>query len=289
MNKNMKTIEESIETDVIGIIDRSGSMQYMGAEPIQALNAFLEEQKRNNPDDNALVTLVSFSNDVTTIVDHVPIREVQELEEKDYIPSGCTALNDAVCSTIKKELASDKPRNKVVVVITDGDENASQKYSTVDTRDAITDAETNYDWKFVFLGANIDAFASGQTINISQERCAQFDSSIPGDLLQLARQTSTNVNNYRRARSEGNCDHELLLEPVVSGTVSCPVGAQNISNTCLRSSPQSPIPGMAIPGVTNPPLPPTLKRSYAQVAPFQPLTRSCNMDSINTPPPPMRI
>ena len=249
INKNMKTDDEnSTVTDVIGIIDRSGSMASMGMEPVQALNAFLEEQKSNADDDTAVVTLIAFNNDTTTIVDHQPIGEVKAIAEKDYIPSGGTALNDAVCSTIVKELASENPRNKVVVVITDGQENGSQTYSTSDTRSKIADAENNYGWKFIFLGANIDAFATGATINISQERCAQFDASVPGELLGLARQASTNVNEYRRARSDGHYGHKLSVD-TPDKAVTCPSHARH------RSVLQSPMPNMTLASNVYPPFP----------------------------------
>lgn len=208
-----KTIEKNnfIVTDVIGIIDSSGSMESMGVEPIQALNAFLDEQKSNAHDDTAVVTIISFNNYVKMLIDHQPIGQVNSIDENQYFPSGGTALNDAICSTIENELSSEKPYNKVVVVITDGMENSSQKWKTADTRESITNVEVNYGWKFIFLGANIDAFATGDTINIPKDRCAQFDSKISGNLTGLARMTSNNINDFRRSRSEGFEDRELTI------------------------------------------------------------------------------
>jgi uncharacterized protein YegL len=253
MNTVISSVGESTVTDVICIIDQSGSMASMGDEPVQALNAFLEEQKSNTLNDKAVITLITFNNYTSTVVDHQPIGEVPMMEYKQYVPCGGTALNDAVCSTIDKELTNKNPLNNVVVIITDGQENGSRTYTTSDTREKIINAENNYGWKFIFLGANIDAFASGENINISHERCAQFNSSNPGELLSLARQTSMNVNDYRRSRSDGQFEHPLSIDiPKNAYTYTYPCHNQ-------RNSVQSPAPN--VPPSFEYPIP--LKRSYS--------------------------
>jgi len=198
-------------TDVIIILDESGSMSVMGDEPVQSVNVFIEEQKSNSKDDNATFTLVTFNNKSKVVIDHYPLTRVPLVLEKDYKPNSGTALNDTVCSVLKVELSGNNPMNKVVVIVTDGLDNSSQKYTTSDLREYINNAEKNYGWKFVFLGANINVSGESANINISQERCAQFDPSIPGDLVLLSRPTSIDINNYRRRTklSDGNVD--LLL------------------------------------------------------------------------------
>lgn len=208
-----------VPISVIVILDKSGSMVSMGEEPVQSINVFVDEQKLNS-DDNATFTLVTFNDTSHVVIDHQPLSSVQPLLQKDYYPYGGTALNDAVCTTIENELESHEPNNKVLVIITDGYENSSREYSTWELKSMIKKVESEHDWKVVFMGANINAYDEGSNIGIRTDRCAQFNSDMPGDLLQLSRQTSTDINNYRRSRTLGNVD-ELILNPVPK-SYSCP-------------------------------------------------------------------
>lgn len=225
---------ESVTTDVIVILDKSGSMQNMGNEPVQSVNAFLEEQKKDSVDDGAVFTFTTFNTKSEVIVDHIPIVSAEAIAEDSYKPDGSTALNDAVCFTIEAELKSDKPTNKVVLIITDGQENASQYYTTEDTRKMIADCQENHDWKFIFIGANIDAFATGHNISVDRAQCGQFSQNMPGDLLQMCRQTSCNVNDFRRARTDGFEPPELVAAPSMLYSVSCPVDEKDKVNAVAQ-------------------------------------------------------
>ena len=225
---------ESVTTDVIIILDKSGSMQNMGNEPVQSVNAFLEEQKKDSVDDGAVFTFTTFNTKSEVIVDHIPIVSAKAITEDSYKPGGGTALNDAVCFTIEAELKSDKPTNKVVLIITDGQENASQHYTTEDTRKMIADCQENHDWKFIFIGANIDAFATGHNISVDRAQCSQFAQNMSGDLLQMCRQTSCNVNDFRRARTDGFEPPELVAAPSMVYAVSCPVDEKDKVNAVAQ-------------------------------------------------------
>lgn len=210
--------------DVIVVLDSSGSMGDMGNEPVQAVNAFIEEQKNNSVDDGSTFTLVTFNTDSRVIIDHVPIVDIEPLDEGSYKAYGCTALNDSVCSTIVSELKRMRPKNKIVMIITDGVENSSRTYTTVDTRKMVADCKNNYGWKFIFIGANIDAFVAGKNINVDREQCSQFAQNVPGDLLQMCRQTSCNITDFRRARTEGSYDvPELVAAHSMFKSISYPV------------------------------------------------------------------
>lgn len=213
-----KAIEEDrigVVTDVIVIMDESGSMSSMGNEPVQSANAFIQDQKKNSIDDGSRVTLVTFNVTSKRVIDNMLIADVNELKDESYFPSGGTALNDAVCTTIDHKLESGKPDNVVLLIITDGDENSSSKFSTTDTRKRIELVQKKHDWKVLFIGANIDAFADGCNISVNSNSCAQFDQHRNGDLLFLMRTASEQVNDYRRARTEGDVDAELKA-PVTS-------------------------------------------------------------------------
>jgi Mg-chelatase subunit ChlD len=232
---------ESVTTDVIVILDKSGSMQIMGNEPVQSVNAFLEEQKKDSVDDGAVFTFTTFNSKSEVIVDHIPIVSAEAIAEDSYKPDGGTALNDAVCFTIEAELKSDKPTNKVVLIITDGQENASQHYTTEDTRKMIADCQENHDWKFIFIGANIDAFATGHNISVDRAQCSQFAQNMPGDLLQMCRQTSCNVNDFRRARTDGFEQPELVAAPSMVYAVSCPVDEKDKVNAVAQMFAPTPL------------------------------------------------
>lgn len=232
--KNMKpntselpSIQESVVTDLIVVLDSSGSMYLMGTEPIQSVNAFLTEQQTNTVDDDATFTYITFNTNTVMVVDNVKLSTVDAIDEKSYQPDGCTALNDAICGTINKTLKSDKSNHKVMLIITDGAENSSQTYSTSETREAIKNCQDNHDWKFIFLGANIDAFAEGYNINVSAAQCGKFDQGLSGDLLQMCRQTSSNIYDYRRARTDGSLDvPELVAAQSMVSTNSFSVDEQ---------------------------------------------------------------
>jgi uncharacterized protein YegL len=196
--------KEKYTSDIIIILDHSGSMKSMGNEPIQSINAFLKEQKNNCIEDGSTFTLVIFDNKYRVITDHIPIKDVDDILESTYNPTGGTALNDAICFTITKELELHNTDNKIVLIITDGEENSSQTFSSVDTRNMVSDCREKHNWEFIFIGANIDAFSSGNNINIKKTQCAQFSQQVPGDLLQMCRQVSYEIGSIRRVRTEGS-------------------------------------------------------------------------------------
>lgn len=230
--------KDSVVTDVVIVFDESGSMESMGVEPIQAVNAFIKGQQ-NNCEDGATMTLVMFNNNNRRIIDRVPLNDVSLIDESVYSPGGCTALNDAVCETIEAELQSKKPKNKVMVIVTDGLENSSLRHTLGDRKRAIENVRDNYDWKTIFIGANLDIEKEGESMGINGNQCAEFDQHIPGSLLNLSRQTSDTVRDFRRSQTEGNKDIDLVIINLQKN-VSCPVTKQdkyNISMSLLEQCP----------------------------------------------------
>jgi len=209
-------LEKSPVIDIIVILDKSGSMTKMGKEPIESVNSIIEEQKKNIENDGSKFTLVMFNHENNRVFSNISIFDMEPIPSDYYKPDSFTALNDAVCSTIEQELASDKPNDKVVIIITDGLENCSREFSTTDTKNKITYCQEKHNWKFVFLGANIDAFQEGNNINIDKQLCSQFSQEIKGDLLQMCRQTSCNIADYRRASSHGYEPPVLTAAPSIS-------------------------------------------------------------------------
>ena len=148
-------------TNIIFLLDMSGSMHGVREETIDGFNSFIEEQKQADP--NGRMTLVLFSDDLHQEYTGKPIMEVEKLTGKTYYPYGLTALYDAIgigVAEFDKYLeaeGSDSSDKIIVIVLTDGMENSSKKFSKDNVAKLITDKERS-GWKFVYLGANIDAY-----------------------------------------------------------------------------------------------------------------------------------
>lgn len=214
--QTLKIIVENIEIknkvsvviDIIIVLDESGSMIYMGNEPIQSANAFIQEQQKI-ADDGSTITLVTFNDESNRLIDEQLLSDVKELSEDSYHPTGPTALNDAVCTTIDNKLKSKKSDSVILLIITDGEENYSKWFSAADTKKRIEKVQKEHDWKVVFIGANIDSFSEGQKISVDSDKCVQYNQSLPGNLLFLLRSVSGNVSEYRKSRSDGDIEANL--------------------------------------------------------------------------------
>ena len=149
-------------TELVFILDRSGSMSGLEADTIGGFNSMLAQQKKEAGE--ALVSTVLFANDSTVIHDRLPLSEVPPLTEKEYFTCGCTALLDAVGGAIhhigsihKYARREDVPEKTMFIITTDGYENASRRYDYERVRRMIERQKEKYGWEFLFLGANIDA------------------------------------------------------------------------------------------------------------------------------------
>lgn len=165
-------------TELVFIVDRSGSMGGLESDTVGGINATLA--KNREVDGEAIVSIVLFDNTAEVIVDRVPINQVKDLTREDYQVRGCTALLDAVGDSIRHigrvqgYMPDDyKAEHVIFVVTTDGLENASQRHSYADVKRAI-EQRTEEGWEFVFLGANIDAVGEAARIGISADRAATY-------------------------------------------------------------------------------------------------------------------
>lgn len=161
-------VEKALE--LVFILDRSGSMSGLEKDTIGGFNSMLAKQKEETQ--NIFVTTVLFDDQYEKLHQRIPITEVKELTEKDYFVLGSTALLDAIGRSIvelKKELVKEKSQNRVLfVIITDGQENASQEYSARKIQTLIKE-QKKQNWDFLFLGANIDAISTAKTIGIEKK------------------------------------------------------------------------------------------------------------------------
>ncbi len=168
-------------TYIAEVLDRSGSMGSIAAKTREGHNEFLRGQKTAPGECSYLLT--QFDNEYETIYDG-PIARAPELTELNYVPRGSTALLDAIGDTVMglgTKLAglpeAERPERVVVVILTDGQENASQKYSRKEVFDMITHQRTAYGWTFLFLGANQDAIHEGAKFGIPMQFAANYAAS----------------------------------------------------------------------------------------------------------------
>ena len=175
-------------TELIFILDRSGSMAGLEADTIGGFNAMLEKQKKKPGD--MLVSTVLFDSVSQVIHDRVPLEKVPPLTEKDYYVRGCTALLDAVGGAIhhignvhKYARREDVPEKTLVVITTDGMENASRRYDYERVSQMIEKQQKKYGWEFLFLGANIDAAKEAKRFGIAPERAVDYHCDKAGTAL----------------------------------------------------------------------------------------------------------
>ena len=172
-------------TELVFILDRSGSMSGLEGDTIGGFNAMIEKQKREPGE--ALISTVLFDNENEVIHDRVDIQKIEPMTDKEYYVRGCTALLDAVGGAIhhignvhKYAREEDRPEKTLIVITTDGMENASRKYSYDRLKMMIERQKEKYGWEFIFLGANIDAEKEAARFGISEDRVANYHADSTG-------------------------------------------------------------------------------------------------------------
>ena len=172
-------------TELVFILDRSGSMAGLESDTIGGFNAMLEKQKKQ--EGFALVSTVLFDHVCEMLHDRVPLERIEPMTERDYTVRGCTALLDAIGSTIehisnihKYARKEDLPAHTLFVITTDGMENASKRYSAEQVKAMIERQKTEYGWEFLFLGANIDAVKTAKRFGIDPDRAVKYHADAEG-------------------------------------------------------------------------------------------------------------
>ena len=166
-------------TELVFILDRSGSMAGLEADTIGGFNAMIEKQRKEPGE--AVISTVLFGNETEVIHDRIPLDRVPRLTEKEYYVRGCTALLDAVGGAIhhignvhKYAREEDRPEKTLFVITTDGMENASRRYTYDKVKAMIERQREKYGWEFLFLGANIDAAREAARFGIRADCAADY-------------------------------------------------------------------------------------------------------------------
>jgi len=212
-------------SEIAFVLDRSGSMKSCQQAAIEGFNQFLADQQKT--DGLAKLTLVLFDDEYLVPISSIPVEEVVSLTDDTYQPRGCTALLDAIGQTIDNlgqrlaELAEkDRPGQVIVAILTDGLENASQRFTWKEIAGKIKHQTDTYKWIFLFLGANQDAIATAANLSIAANNAANYVADAAGSKAGQAA-FSRKMSALRRASMDSasvseRLDAEAPLTQIVS-------------------------------------------------------------------------
>jgi len=202
-------------TELVFILDRSGSMGGLESDTIGGYNTMIEKQKKVAGE--AIITTVLFDDRYELLHDRINLRGITPITSKEYFVRGSTALLDAIGKTInkignvQKHTAEDERAEKVLFVITtDGLENASREFSYEKIRQMIEHQKIKYGWEFIFLGANIDAIDVAERIGINKDRAANFHADSVGTSLNY--QVMSETVSHLRANIPINADWKQRID-----------------------------------------------------------------------------
>ena len=200
-------------TEIVFILDRSGSMSGLEADTVGGFNAMIAKQKREPGE--ALISTVLFDDESVVIHDRVPVQNIAPMTERDYYVRGCTALLDAIGGAIhhignvhKYARPEDVPEHTLFIITTDGMENASRFYSSDRVKQMIERQKAKYGWEFLFFGANIDAIETAGRFGIGADRAFNYECDSVGVSLNYQAISQT-LSAVRRSSSKEELDNAV--------------------------------------------------------------------------------
>lgn len=201
-------------TELVFILDRSGSMCGLESDTIGGFNSMIERQKK--VDGQCFVTTVLFDTSIDRIHDRTDLKEIKPLTDKEYAPGGCTALLDAMGHMIdhivlihKYARPEDVPEHTTFVIMTDGLENASHHYSSDVVKKKVEHEKEKYGWEFLFLAANIDAVETAGQIGIQPDRAVDYMADEEGTKLAFQALSDTICDNRMGAQIEASWSRRI--------------------------------------------------------------------------------
>lgn len=190
-------------TELVFILDKSGSMSGLEKDTIGGYNSMLEQQRKEAGD--VIISTVLFDSGAEVLHDRVNLSQIKNMTDKDYVVGGCTALLDAIggaihhINSVHKSLPeAERPEKTLFVITTDGMENSSRVYTYDKVKKMVQKKQSKKNWEFLFLGANMDAISAASDIGISAGRAATYKCDAAGTAVNY-RALSKAITNFRRA------------------------------------------------------------------------------------------
>ena len=178
-------------TEVVFILDRSGSMSGLEADTIGGFNSMIEKQKKEEGD--ALISTILFDDKTAILSDRVPVNKIEPMNDSQYYVRGCTALLDAIGGAVhhisklhKNEKEENVPEKTLFIITTDGMENSSRTYDYKKVKKMVEKAKSKHGWEFLFLGANIDAIDVAGRFGIGADRALNYECDEEGTALNFS-------------------------------------------------------------------------------------------------------
>ena len=191
-------------TELVFILDRSGSMSGLEDDTIGGFNSMIEKQKKQDGD--CYVSTVLFDDESEVLYDRVKLADISKMTDNDYTVRGCTALIDAIGGAIhhignihKYARPEDVPEHTMFIITTDGQENASHRYTSEQVKKMIEHRREKYGWEFLFIGANIDAVETAARYGIDKERAVNYNADSEGTRLNYEVMSET-ICSFRESR-----------------------------------------------------------------------------------------
>ena len=196
-------------TEMVFILDKSGSMSGLEKDTIGGFNSMIERQKKEPGE--ALVSTILFSNESKVIHDRVELSKIEPMTDRQYRVGGCTALLDAIGGAVhhianvhKYAREEDRPAKTIFVITTDGMENASRAYTYDEVQRMVKHEQEKYGWEFLFLGANMDAISAARSFGIRPDRAVRY--SVCGEGTELNYRVVSETVSRVRQRKEITAD-----------------------------------------------------------------------------------
>ncbi len=207
-------------TEVVFILDRSGSMSGLEGDTIGGFNSMIEKQRKEEGE--AYISTILFDDRTEVLYDRVPVGKVEPMNDRQYYVRGCTALLDAIGSAIhhisnvhKYAREEDRPEKTLFIITTDGMENASRIYDYKKVKKMVETEKDKHGWEFLFLGANIDAIEVAGRFGISADRALNYECDSAGTALNY-RVLSETISAVRKSgsRKEASMMMEACCAPI---------------------------------------------------------------------------